>query len=151
MSLCHHYYLDQLLILRRLLIILWSSFAILQISRIILSTSIYNVFINITCMCIEITKQTDLWININENILNIIKHWYITGGVSTNRYFGGEWGVNKQIFWRSVGCQQTDIQKILIKYGKRLLDLCNSRELFFVNGRIGNDFVIGKFINSVLA
>jgi hypothetical protein len=62
----------------RLLIILWSSFAILQISRIILSTSIYNVFINITCMCIEITKQTDLWININENILNIIKHWYIT-------------------------------------------------------------------------
>ena len=30
-------------------------------------------------------------------------------GVSTNRYFGGVWGVNKQIFWRSVGCQQTDI------------------------------------------
>ena len=36
-----------------------------------------------------------------------------------------------------------DVNKI-DKYGKRLLDLCNSRELFFVNGRIGNDFVIGK-------
>ena len=36
-----------------------------------------------------------------------------------------------------------DVNKI-DKYGKRLLDLCNSRRLFFVNGRIGIDFGIGK-------
>jgi hypothetical protein len=33
---------------------------------------------------------------------------------------------------------------VIDKYGNRLLDLCRSLELFFVNGRVGTDCGIGQ-------
>jgi hypothetical protein len=42
----------------------------------------------------------------------------------------------------TIRCSQ-DKHKI-DKYGNRLLDLCRSLELFFVNGRVGTDCGIGQ-------
>ena len=78
-------------------------------------------------MHIQVMLMNTLYIDVDNIILDICNianedqsminnlHILEECGVSTNRYFEGVWGVNKQIFWRSVGCQQTDIQKMLIK------------------------------------